>query len=558
LRFELRRDVESFERYHERLYLPHLRRSQGASAVPLSRTKHRSAFDRGELLLVFGAETEPIAGAVLTEGRELPRIRSLGMADEVPFALQRDAGPAVYVFAMQRLRERGFSAVSFGRSRAFLDDGVLTFKNKWSHRVESGSARGFAMKLLRPGRGLARFLAANPFVFERQGMHAALFSAEVHSVEAREALLHRRHIRGLASVQLFSTDGRPVEAEAPRRDRVSPPDALTHAVDVLLRQLLRLHARERLLVYSARPADDPLLRALTLNAEEIGARPEVLHLSSSGHRGEHGAAVARALRNRGYDAAIELSPDSLYLTAAWNVAHAIGCRIYSIAGLDAESFVRCVGEVDHVRTWAFGTALRDRIVRSREIRVHCARGTDLRMRLRSLVPRVRRGFFGTPCGRLKHERDATFLSGQIAFRGVRSSFEGVAVVDGCLAPPDDVGRLRSPLELRFARGTLADMNGSAKVIDSLRAWLGTDAARLEHLCLGFNAGARISDSALESERVFGALTVGFGEGPRHTDAVITRPTIELDREPLEVEGRFVLELLRRDQRRLLSERDSDP
>ena len=333
---------------------------------------------------------------------------------------------------------------------------------------------------------------------------------------------------------------------------------MTHAVDVLLEQLLRLRARERLLVYSARPAGDPLVRALTLTAEEIGARPEVLQLSASGRRGEHGAAVARALRNRGYDAAIELSSDSLYLTPAWQVARAIGCRIYSIAGLDAESFVRCVGEVEHVRTWAFGAALRDRIVRSREIRVRCAQGTDLRMRLRSLLPRERRGFFGTPCGRLKDERDATFLSGQIAFRGVRSSFEGVAMVDGCLAPPDDIGRLRSPLELRFAGGTLAETNGSAKEIDSLREWLGTDAARLEHLCLGFNTGARISDSALESERVFGALTVGFGEGPRHTDAVITRPTIELDGETLEVDGRFVLEPLRSAQRRLLDGRDGDP
>ena len=62
-----------------------------------------------------------------------------------------------------------------------------------------------------------------------------------------------------------------------------------------------------------------------------------------------------------------------------------------------------------------------------------------------------------------------------------------------------------------------------------------------HFSLGLNPGARLGESILVNERIFGALTIGIGYGVRrtHTDLVITSPSVWLDQKPLFSDGELV-------------------
>jgi hypothetical protein len=66
---------------------------------------------------------------------------------------------------------------------------------------------------------------------------------------------------------------------------------------------------------------------------------------------------------------------------------------------------------------------------------------------------------------------------------------------------------------------------------------------VEHLCIGFNPGARVSGKILEVERAFGCISVGMGEYPYLTDGAIKNPSIKADQGMIENSGSFVTEEL---------------
>ncbi len=146
--------------------------------------------------------------------------------------------------------------------------------------------------------------------------------------------------------------------------------------------------------------------------------------------------------------------------------------------------------------------------------------------------------FVFPPSGLPRAGEATFLGGQLAFRGVSSTVEGVAVIDGTLWPCPDGCAFEAPLTLSIRCGVVVDFTGPPALARALGERFRGGAARVEHFCIGFNPGARPSGNLLEAERTFGAISVGFGEGELHTDGVMTRPTLVTDRGTVETEGRF--------------------
>ena len=213
----------------------------------------------------------------------------------------------------------------------------------------------------------------------------------------------------------------------------------------------------------------------------------------------------------------------------------------------ADAFVRCVGRVDHAAMRDFGARLKALFRASRGVRVTSREGTDLRCsmnrnRLSRLADKLRgrpRSCVWDPSGQPLESGQATFLEGQLAFLGKPDSIEGTAVVDGFQWPPREIGALREPIVLRIERGVVTAIDGRGESTALLRRWLEGRARNILHFSLGFNPGARMDGELCEAERAFGALTIGFGEHPFHTDAVMRRPSLELSQGVVQVDGRFV-------------------
>ena len=77
---------------------------------------------------------------------------------------------ALYHFSFLYLKDKGFTKVNFGLSRAFLGDGVFQYKKKWSQRIVGTSTYWYALKVNNPTVETKSFLKRNPFIFEKTGL----------------------------------------------------------------------------------------------------------------------------------------------------------------------------------------------------------------------------------------------------------------------------------------------------------------------------------------------------------------------------------------------------
>ncbi len=83
---------------------------------------------------------------------------------------------AIYHFCFEYLRQKGCDTVNLGRSRSFLNDGVLKYKRKWGMKVVSSSDTSFLLGVSSLTEGVKGFLSNNPFVYiDKTGLNAAIF-----------------------------------------------------------------------------------------------------------------------------------------------------------------------------------------------------------------------------------------------------------------------------------------------------------------------------------------------------------------------------------------------
>ncbi len=312
-------------------------------------------------------------------------------------------------------------------------------------------------------------------------------------------------------------------------------ERLERSARVLVDQLLVLQEAERLLIYTDQEEDTAWLEVLIEQAAQRGARSEVLVLDPVQCLEDQSRQLVKRIE-QGVDVICEFSKRYFYLTSSWQVAERAGVRAYSLAGMDSEAFIRCVGEVDHDAMFEFGEALTGRLGEIKSLRVFSGNGTDLAMAvkpgtLRRIVnkalkrPRLRLEHLE---GRLGNGSRSTFLGGQLAWHGSPVPLNGVAVVDGRIWPPDELGDLETPLILTIKEGSVIDIDGCPEKVSILSDWFRGMPRAIQHLCFGFHPGAKMAGQILEAERCFGSITLGIGEGSLHTDGVIRAPSVEVD------------------------------
>ena len=338
---------------------------------------------------------------------------------------------------------------------------------------------------------------------------------------------------------------------------------LGESVELFLTRLLRLRQRQNLLIYLDGGSDYRLASIIQAHAQKRAGRVEILHLDSGLPLADQVRQLNQKVKRGSFHAICELSEQYFYLTSAWKIACMLGARVFSLAGLDTASFIRCVGKANNERMFQFGMVLKRVLQKSRHLRITTQHGTDIRMQLglyplHRLAAAFRRGprpFILSPSGVLGGKMRATFLGGQLAFRGIPATIEGIAVIDGYLWPPAEIGLLERPIILKIEGGIVVDISGCSAKSKILARRFDGQVLQVEHFCIGFNPGARLSGKILEAERVFGCISVGLGKGLLHTDGVMTSCSMQVDQTIIEQNGSFICEellslkpqLLRNDQ-----------
>ena len=93
-------------------------------------------------LLQVMRDNQFLAGVAIDFNGDDPTLRDSGVLNGSSEIKKTGAISASYLFAMNYLASKGYSSVSFGLSRSFLDDGVLNYKRKFRPIITTGNQPG--------------------------------------------------------------------------------------------------------------------------------------------------------------------------------------------------------------------------------------------------------------------------------------------------------------------------------------------------------------------------------------------------------------------------------
>ena len=244
------------------------------------------------------------------------------------------------------------------------------------------------------------------------------------------------------------------------------------------------------------------------------------------------------------DLIIELAEKYIIHTQSYLEALKAGARILCLTGMTREIMKRCIADVNYPKMIKFGDNIVKVLKQGDKMNIKTPGGTDLRCELGNRLVEHN-------ATRIYNSSEETYLGGQVSWYPIESTIEGAVVFDGSLWPPEDLGLLKQPIRLKVKRGEITSIEGGAEA-KRLQSWLESfndpKMFKIAHLSYGFNPGARLSGKILEDERIFGCVEIGIGSqvpsfevGPAsaHTDGIMLNPTVILDGEVIEKEGKFV-------------------
>jgi hypothetical protein len=342
-----------------------------------------------------------------------------------------------------------------------------------------------------------------------------------------------------------------------------PLHDLDEAAKYFVTDLLELKEAQRLLVYTDAKSDEDLCGAILSAADETGAVAQRYRLDEAASNEDLIAGLDETIQQGDFDVVCELSERYFYPTTAWRRAAENGIRIYAVGGGTGLGFIRCIANCGPGLMYEFGMMLKARLNSARHGLVISGDGAELTFKLcpRTFVERIltklgvySRTHIFDPSGTFRNGAQTTFMGGQLAIVPSFETVNGTLEINGCFLPPDAVGALEQPILLEIVKGQVCRIFGDVEKSATLAAWLGGSSQRIEHLCFGFNPNACSLNSVMEAERIFGALSVGIGDYPFHTDGVTLKPELILDGKPFLKNGLFVDESLLQLQEKLLRQR----
>jgi leucyl aminopeptidase (aminopeptidase T) len=317
---------------------------------------------------------------------------------------------------------------------------------------------------------------------------------------------------------------------------------LAKAARTIVEYICNLRKGEEVLIYADTAADLVVAKHIAEAAHAAGGTVSlVLYETRPEVDLEPPAPLAAAMKEAAL--IIELAEKYLIHTKAYLEALKTA-RILCLTGMTQEMMKRCIADVDYPEMLAFGDALVGVLRRGNRMEIKTPAGTDLRFELGGRLVEHN-------AGRIFKPGEESFLGGQASWYPLERTINGTIVFDGSIWPPEDLGLLKQPVRLEIKGGEIKEIKGGPEA-KRFRSWLESfddpKMFRIAHFSYGFNPGARLSGKILEDERVFGCIEVGIGSqvpsfevGPAsaHTDGIMLNPTLVLDGEVIEEEGRFI-------------------
>lgn len=321
------------------------------------------------------------------------------------------------------------------------------------------------------------------------------------------------------------------------------------AATTVVERMCNLAVGEEVLIYADTSASGEVVESLAAAAHVRGGIVSVLWYETRPEVAmEPPAPLAAAMKAA--DVVIELAEKYLIHTEAYHEALKAGARNLCLSGMTPEMMVRCIGLIDYSKMVKLGDVIAQLLRSADLMRIETAAGTDLELRIGGRPVFHNSGVISKP-------GEQSFLGGQVAWAPLEETINGVMVFDGSVWPPEELGLLRTPIRMEIEGGTVKAISGGTEA-QLFKRWLGSfgdaNMFKIAHLSYGFNPGARLSGKILEDERIFGCIEAGLGsQRPRfkgrvgrakaHTDGIMLDPTVRLDGEVIEREGRFVQQQL---------------
>ena len=219
LGYTVSKDAANYRYYYDRFYVPTITGSHGAAALLSSFDERWQEIDSGGAEVMFVTMDEkPIGGLILNYRNEIPALRDIGILDGNKEILKTGVISAAHYFAMTHLKEQGFERVCLGLSRCFLNDGVLTYKQKWKPTLMESSQESFMFRVSRLNNASRSFLRSSSYVAEQDGgIHFAFFAANDEDARANESQLTR--LSSIYGIDAYSSID--VSGQRPQLQRAS-------------------------------------------------------------------------------------------------------------------------------------------------------------------------------------------------------------------------------------------------------------------------------------------------------------------------------------------------
>lgn len=308
----------------------------------------------------------------------------------------------------------------------------------------------------------------------------------------------------------------------------------------LVEDVMLVKPGENVVITADTVSDWRVVQAVAQAVFVMDARPVVLWYETQPNaQMEPPPPVARAVEVA--DVWIELAVAYILYTEARQKATQAGCRYACMSGMDVDMIVRTIGRVDYPRMMELGDKLCELTQGADEIRITSPAGTDLLAHNGGRPVRQ--------SGGLGDEKGASvMLGGQVAWLPVVESIQGTLVFDAALWPPAELGVLSSPVTLKIEKGFIQEVLGGTEAT-VFEEWLAgfndPNMYRIAHYTYGFNPGVtRPMGRIVEDERIFGCVEFGMGstmewKAASHTDGVVLNPSVWLDGEMIEDNGRYI-------------------
>lgn len=198
--YEITRDIEKFNLFYYKMYLPFCKKRHGKKARFIPVIYSKKTFQKGGLLLVK-LDGKYVSGILYGLNKN-----TLFVPQHAVY-LGRDeyiAGQAALYFLMRWAKEKGYRQIDYGSTPPFANDGLFRYKRSWGMKIRPVSRfqKILGMRLCNFGNAVRDFLKENPFIFLDSERLQGLVLLDSNETDLR-SIRHHYHTPGLSGLVIF-------------------------------------------------------------------------------------------------------------------------------------------------------------------------------------------------------------------------------------------------------------------------------------------------------------------------------------------------------------------